>query len=79
MSREPAQEEAEVVTGGGQHGIDAVAVAPFEIIAAHAVLSLDVAEDRLDCGAPFHLAADRGGDATCLAGDPYPELLFVIV
>jgi hypothetical protein len=26
---EPAQQQAEVVPGGGEHGIDAVAVAPF--------------------------------------------------
>ena len=32
-AREPAQEEAEVVAGGGEHGIDPIAVAPFEIIA----------------------------------------------
>ena len=32
---QPAQEEAEVVAGGGQHRIDAVAVAPFEVIASH--------------------------------------------
>ena len=77
--RQPAQEEAEVVAGGGEHGIDAIAVAPFEIIAAHAVLGLDVADDRLDRGAPLHLAADRGGDAPDLAGDPDAELLLVIV
>src|SRR5262249_8205984 len=65
--------------GGGQHRTDAIAVAPFEIIAAHTVLGLDVANDRLNSGAPFHLAADRRGDAARLAGDPDPELLLVIV
>ena len=67
---QPAQEEGEVVAGGGEHGIDAVALAPFEIIASHAVLGFDMADDRLDCGAPLHLTADRGSDATGLAGDP---------
>src|ERR1700726_4286493 len=38
-----------------------------------------MADDRLDCGAPFHLAADRSGDPAHLAADPDPELLFVIV
>jgi hypothetical protein len=47
---EPAQ-QAEVVAGGGEHGVDAVAVAALEVIAAHAVLGLDVPNDRLDCGA----------------------------
>ena len=33
---EPAQQEAEVVAGGGKHGIDAVALAALEIIAVGA-------------------------------------------
>jgi hypothetical protein len=37
---EPAQEQTEVVAGRGEHGIDAVAVAAFEVIAAHPVLAL---------------------------------------
>ena len=45
---EPAQEQTEVVAGSGEHGVDAVAVAPFEVIAAHPVLGLDVTNDRLD-------------------------------
>src|SRR5437763_3078104 len=72
---QPAQEEAEVVAGGGEHGIDAVAVASLEIIAAHSVLGLDMADDRLDRSAAFHLAADRFGDPANLAADPDPELL----
>jgi len=36
----------EVVVGSGEHGVDAVTVAPFEIIAAHPVLGLDVPNDR---------------------------------
>jgi hypothetical protein len=75
----PAQEESEVVAGGGEHGIDAVAVASLQIIAAHAVLSLGMADNRLDRGAAFHLAADRFSDPAYLAGDPDAELLFVIV
>src|SRR5438552_1331789 len=56
---EPAQEEAKVVAGGGEHSIDAVAVAPLQIIAAHAVLGLGMADDRFDGGAAPHLATDR--------------------
>src|SRR5262249_29139942 len=84
---EPAQEQTEVVAGSGEHGVDAVAVAPFEVIAAHPVLGLDVPNDRLDGGAAAHLAADRGGDAAhpgsgpgqALAADPDPERLGVLV
>src|SRR5438445_13001230 len=79
MPGQPAQEGAEVVAGGGERGIAAVAVAPLEVIAAHAVLGLGVADDRLDRGAPLHLAADRFGDPANLAADPDGELLFVIV
>ena len=77
--RQPAQEEMEVVAGGGEDGIDAVAVWSFEVIAAHAVLGLEMADDGLDGGASLHLAADGGGDAADLAGDPDPELVWVVV
>jgi hypothetical protein len=40
----------EVESGGGEDSITAVAVLPLEVIAAHPVLGLDVADDRLDCG-----------------------------
>src|SRR6266513_3311553 len=76
--RQPAQEEAEVVAGGGEHGIDPIAVAPLQIIAAHAVLGLGMADDWFDGGSPPHLAANGFGDAPNLAADPDAELLFVI-
>jgi hypothetical protein len=53
---QPAQEEAEVVAGGGEHGVDAVAVASLEIIAVHAVLGLEVVDHWLDRGAPLLLS-----------------------
>src|SRR3546814_17335266 len=59
---QPADEEAEVVAGGGEDGVGVVAVAALEIVALHAVLGLDVADDGLDGGAPFHLAADGLGE-----------------
>jgi hypothetical protein len=40
---EPAQEHTEVVAGSGEHGVHAVAVAAFEVIATLPVLGLDVA------------------------------------
>jgi hypothetical protein len=48
---EPAEEQGEVVAGGGEDGVDAVAFASFEIISVHAVLGLDMADDGLDGGA----------------------------
>jgi len=67
---EPAQQQVEVEAGGGEDGVDAVAIAALEIIAAHAVLGLEMADHRLDRGAALHLAADGFGDAPDLAGDP---------
>src|SRR6267142_5687816 len=64
---EPAAEQAEVVAGGGEHGIDAVAVAAFEIIATHPMIVLEMADDRLDGGATAHLATDGFGDPADLA------------
>ena len=75
----PSQEQAEVVACGGEDSVDAVAEASLKIVPFHTVLGLDVADDRLDCGAPFHLAADWGSDAARLAGNPDSELLLVIV
>ena len=60
---EPVQEEREVVSGGGQHGVDGVAVFAGEIVAVHAVLGLEMADDRLDGRAPPHVALDRWCDA----------------
>src|SRR5262249_18505788 len=51
---EPAQEQAEVVAGSGEHGIDAVAIAAREIVAAHAVILLEVADGGFDGGATAH-------------------------
>ena len=73
------QQQREVVTGGGEHGIDAVAVAAVEIIAVHPMLRLHVPDDRLDRGASFHFVADRPGHAAHLPGDPGAEFLFVVV
>ncbi len=51
MFREPAAEQAEVVAGGGEHGVDAVAVAALEMVTAHPVVVLEMADHRLDGGA----------------------------
>jgi len=52
---EPAPEQAEVVARGGEHGVDAVAVAAREMVAARPVAVLEMADHRLDGG------ASRGG------------------
>lgn len=76
---EPSQEQAEVIAGCGEDGVDAVAEAPLEIVAVHAVLGLDVADDGLDGRATLHLAADGSRDAADLTRDPDPEPMRVIV
>lgn len=76
---QPFEEASEVVAGGGEHGVSAVAVAAFEIIAIHAVLGLDVADDGFDGGASLHLAFDGGGGIADPAGDPDLESVGMIV
>ena len=61
-------EAAEVVSGGGEHGIDGVAAGMGEIVAAHAVVFLEVADHGLDGGPSFELALDLRGEAALLAG-----------
>jgi len=46
-----------------------------EVIATHAVMFLEVADDRLDRGASFELALDLGGDAALLTGRVDLELV----
>src|SRR5215510_468024 len=70
---EPAQEQAEVVAGSGEHGVDAIAIAAGEIVAAHAVILLEVADDGFDGGAPAHLAADGRRETLEGAGKPLAD------
>src|ERR1700759_4103989 len=76
---EPPQQQAEVVAGRGQDGVDAVADAAFEVVAVHAVLGLDVADAGLDGRTTLHLAPDGGRDAADLPRDPDPEPVRVVV
>ena len=76
---EPPQEQAEVEAGRGEDGVDAVADAAFEIVAVHAVLGLDVADDGLDSRTTLHLAPDGSRDAADLPRDPDPEPVRVVV
>ena len=72
---QPADEEAEVVSGGGEDGIDGITLAIAEIVAAHPMLGFEMADDGLDGGASSHLALDLWGDAPLLACDEDPELV----
>ncbi|MGY4333571.1 hypothetical protein ACVWWG_007988 [Bradyrhizobium sp. LB7.2] len=47
---EPADEATEVVASGGEDGVGGVVAAEPEIIAAHAVLGLEMADDGFDGG-----------------------------
>jgi hypothetical protein len=46
-----------------------------EVIATHAVMFLEMADNRLDRGASFELALDLGGDAALLTGRVDLELV----
>ena len=54
--RQPPQEKVEVEAGGGEDGVDTVAVLAFEVVAVHSMIGLDVTDHRLDGGAALHLA-----------------------
>src|SRR3546814_16792138 len=60
---QPADEEAEVVAGGGEDGVGVVAVAALEIVALHAVIGLDVADDRSE-----ERRVGKEGVSTCRSG-----------
>ena len=49
------------VAGRGEHGIDGIAAGMGEVIAAHAVVFLEVADDGLDRSPPLELAFDLRG------------------
>src|SRR5262249_5519908 len=65
--------------GSGEHGVDAVAIAAREIVAAHAVILLEVADNGFDGGATAHLTADGLGDTPDLAADPDLEPVRIVV
>src|ERR687898_404814 len=66
-------------TGSGKDGIDAVAVSALEIVAAHPMAVLEVADHGLNGGAAAHLAEDGFGDMADLAADPDPEPVGIVV
>ena len=72
---EPLEDEGEVVSGGGEDGVDCIALGVGEVVATHSVLVLDVADDRLDGGAASQLAFDLGRHPALLARGEDPELV----
>src|SRR6202020_3074518 len=54
--RQPGQQSPEVVSGGGEDGVDRVAGWAGEVGATHPMFALGVADDRFDGGALAHLA-----------------------
>lgn len=72
---QPPEQEGEVVAGGGQDGVEGVALLAGEVVAGHSVFALDMADDGLDRRPPPHLALDGWGDAALLAGGEDPELV----
>jgi len=52
MTTSQAQIQARQITGGGEDGVDPIAVASLEVIAAHEVLSLEMADDGHDRSRP---------------------------
>ena len=73
---QPCEEAAKAVAGGGEHGVDGVAAGMGEVIAAHVVVLLEVADDRFNGGPPFEFALDLRREAALLAGDV--DLHFVV-
>jgi hypothetical protein len=50
---QPREQAAKVVAGGGKHSVDGVAAGMGKVIAAHAVVLIEVADDGLDGGPPW--------------------------
>jgi len=64
---QPSKQEMEVITGGGQHGVNGIAGMVCEIIAAHAVLGLEMTDHWFDGGAPPQLTFDLRCEPALLA------------
>ncbi len=63
----PPDEQAEVLACRGEDGVRGVAGAVGEVISLHAMLGLDVSDDRLDGGAALEVSLDLGRYAAFLA------------
>ncbi len=74
---EPEEQESEILPGGGQDGVDGVALAVCEVVSAHSMLGFEVSDDRLDGGAASELSFDLIGDASLLAAVEGLQAVFV--
>src|SRR6266576_4094356 len=72
---EPSDQAAEVVAGGGEDSVGGITVSEAEIVAAHAVLGFEMADDGLDGGPAAQFALDLRRYASLLAGEEDPELV----
>jgi hypothetical protein len=57
----------EVITGGGQRGVNGIAGVVCKITAAHAVLGLEMTDPWFNGGAPPQLACDLRREPALLA------------
>jgi hypothetical protein len=64
---QPSKQEMEVITGRGEHGVNGIASTVRQMIAAHAVLGLEMTDHGFDGGAPSELAFDLGRGPALLA------------
>ena len=64
---EPLEQQAVVVAGTGEDGVDATTVAPLEEVSTEAAVGLGVADDGLDGGSPSEFLLDGGREAALLA------------
>ena len=64
---QPFEQEMEVITGGGQHGVSGIPGMLGKMIAAHAVLGLEMTDHWFDSGAPPQLAFDLRREPALLA------------
>ena len=72
---EPTDEASEVVAGGCEDGVGGVAAPEPEIVAAHAVLGLEMADDGLHGGPAAQFALDLRRHPSLLTGEKDPELV----
>src|SRR5436189_1937006 len=72
---EPSDQTAEVVAGGGEDGVVGITAPEPEIVAAHAVLGFEMADDGLHGGPAVQFALDLWRPPSFLAGEEDPELV----
>ena len=63
---QPAKQSGEVVADGGQHGVCCIAMAADQIVAVHAVVAFQVADDGLYSRTSLEFALNGSGHAALL-------------